>query len=280
MFTTFVLDRNEQEKIKHLLPADFVFKKENTITIVAMNNEEFVGIGLGEIHNEDEEFVIRDIVVSKEYLYLGIEECILDGLLWEMAKTADYPVSMNFIADEDHENLIELFEKRDDFEIIYGCNCYVLTKKEREDSEEYNEILNKDYEAALFFELPGRMQKEFIERLSEKEEIEYFARFEERMECMATDLCYAYIKDNRIVSAVFFERCGEKSMELSYAYSDSASPIPFFSSLCAAAKVFETKYEDYDVCIIAINEKSQGIVDKLFPSTFSFYPMVNVKESI
>ena len=269
MFITYTMNKEEQMKIVSLMPADIVPGADENLVVGASYNGDLCGVAICEYDKWERLYDIRTILIKDRYKGFGIESCLIDRLLLSIPKPSEIVYSV--VSTKENMDTITAFKNHKDFITYYDNTAYVISHEERIESEEYLKILEMPCKADLFFDCQEYIQNKFITRMREKG-IVYFSEFVKRIPLMCKDLCYAYIRNNEIKSALFAETCGNGKIELAYVYADNDVKA-FFNVLCMSMKALEKNYPEYELCFIAVNEASENIAEKLFPDTFSTYPM-------
>ncbi len=245
-----------------LLPKDFDMSRGRYV--MGAVDPDLTPVGVCWFSFDGFEYEILFIGVHPDYRRQGIGSMLLQktiSSLYDMNNVM--PVMVTYVRDESTADFTDFLRAQGNFFFLGNDLAYRITPKDRKASKLYQKILAMKSDADLFFEQPEVLQRAFVEE-QKSMGLYYLADLFREKDEYEKDLCFCFIKDMRIVSALFVKKKDEDLYELSYIYVDDDTPVLVQKVLSSATSALEKLAPKADLLVHAVTENSIKLVRDLF----------------
>ncbi len=205
---------------------------------------------------------ITSIYVREDERRKGIATELLQSVLEPVAGSGAFiPVEMCFGQEAADAGLLGFFASQQNFTIQEDKAFYRISSKQRKNNAEWKRIKEKESNAVEFFSLDNRIRRAFLERISE-DGFDGFVSDDDSV--YDRHLCFAEVKDGRVVGAVFVTAHDKNELEISFIYTDGNRPKTVISVISAAMEAADELYPNAEIWFSAVTPESAGLADGLF----------------
>ncbi len=215
-----------------------------------------------DITYEDSSWSITSFYVREDLRRKGIGTLLLQTVLEPVAESGLFvPIEMTFMGEAAEDGLLAFMEAQPNFTVDTENTFYRVPAKLRRTNEEWKRLKEKESSAEEFYALPKKMRNVFMNRLMEEGYEEFVSSDEKEYD---KHLCFAEVKDDTIIGAIFVKVHDEEELELSFLYTDGKHPKVVAQLLGAAIEAADELYPAAEVWFSAITPESAGMADGMF----------------
>lgn len=259
------LTKENREDFESVFPSAFR-ESANRISIGAYRED---GAVLGAIS-----FVLVNDQIEIDWLYVIPEmrrHGVATGLIREFQKLViftgeRYPVSARFPVTEEDVSLHRFFLSLSGVEVSYSHDRFYVTAEDIREAVPLHRSAKRAVEVENFFDAKEDWQKKVLHSLERTYGFST-ADYEEFQEDCVKELCLYLAVQGNLLSGIFVQRSGDRSLELTWLYG--SYPPGLFLLLGKTAQEAERLFPEDSLTFEAINEKSEKLAKHLFPEARS-----------
>ena len=185
-----------------------------------------------------------------------------------------FPVRLSFVCDDQLKPFRRFLIAQGNFFFSAPDRLFSVSPENRAESELWQKFGKNQSDAIRFFELPGNVRNEFMNRQHELGLL-FLQKSDINGEGYAKDLSFCTLRGKRIETVLLIKQHGENAHEATYLYNESRQPKQLMHVLSAAIRAIDVTCPETILQIKVVNQKSEKLVHHLFPQLREYMTIEN-----